>query len=159
MSNTAAHLIIRKWRTPNHSNKKELDDSHEVKDAILKDVGKENYKKQVGENPDLDINTDGNIILKGVGKYKKKPYYVTGLSAEDYFVLRFIPISDTNETEIHILTSASSSVEEINIIANFYRMYIIPKNEDLIQKLIDTLINEYKDRLSDQVEDYIILFH
>ncbi|MDR1699557.1 MAG: hypothetical protein LBR75_07020 [Prevotellaceae bacterium] len=76
------HLIIGKWRTPKHSTQR--DDMHEVKKNILKRVGKKEFERQVGHNPDIDINLEDIIILKGVSDcYKKKPYYVTGLSAND----------------------------------------------------------------------------
>ncbi len=160
--NRILHLIVGKWRTLNHSTKKEFDDSHEVKAEILKKIGKKNFSKQVGNNPDIGITEQGMVILKGVGEKKHKPYYVTEISAEDYFVLRFFPFQDSNETEIQILilkTSKPDDRKEFNIISHLHQLYIIPNNEKIVLTLIESLTNEYIQRSSGQVEDFIILFH
>lgn len=141
------HLIIGKWRTPNHATQKQNDDTHEVKKEILRQVGKKNFSKEVGANPDIGISEDGFIILKGTGDYKKKPYYVTEISAGDYFILRFVPIADSEETEIQVLTlhdpEADHNQQLMNIVAHFDRILIIPNNENVVLSLVDSLTEEY----------------
>jgi len=89
------HLITDMgWRTPGHSTKKSEDDSHDVKKNILKKVGRERFRKDVGENPDIRVrhNTDDKfdeIVLQGVGPHKGK-VFPSGLRAEDYLVKGFM---------------------------------------------------------------------
>ncbi|HHQ4767173.1 TPA: hypothetical protein ACSP3S_003321 [Aeromonas veronii] len=79
-------IVIRgRWKSPNHSTNKKLDDTHEVKGVILKSVGRKVYEKLVGKNPDLDVSDDGKIILRdrsGTGRVK---YYETDLDAVNFF--------------------------------------------------------------------------
>lgn len=88
---TILHLIIRgRWRTPSHSNDRSKDDSHKIKEQILKKVGKHIFEREVGKNPDLDVDpTTEKIILKGRGNYSRK-IYETELDADGYFVQCFL---------------------------------------------------------------------
>lgn len=152
------HLIIRRWRTPSHSTKKELDDTHQVKEEILKRIGKKKYTKRVGDNPNLDITDDGVIILKGTGDFKKRPIYVTGISADEHFVLRFVPVADTDETEIQILLLSNDEEDndDLQNIEHFDQMFVIPNEAGIISLLIDNLIQQYLKGTSRQQKDIVI---
>lgn len=159
-NNPTLHLIVGKWRTPYHSNKKEFDDSHKVKKEILKKVGKKKFENQVGSNPDLDINENGVIILKGTGEYKRRPYYVTDISADDHFILRFIPLAESQEVEIQILTldqREEANKVQLNLISHFNHLLIIPNDEDLIFSVVDRLTEEYLSLYTKQPIDFIII--
>jgi hypothetical protein len=128
MTTPIIYLIVGKWRTPNHSNKKSEDDSHQVKEDILsqirelsKNQNKKDYRKQVGDNPDIGINDNGIIILKGRGGFRKRPYYVTDISADDHFVLSFISIPETNEVEIQLMTFNFNNDDENELL--FFEHY------------------------------------
>jgi hypothetical protein len=54
-----------------------------IKPGILKAVGKSNYMKRVGSNPDIQI-INNQIRLNGNGPYKNK-YYDTGLDPIVFF--------------------------------------------------------------------------
>ncbi|ENI4128142.1 hypothetical protein ABXY91_001532 [Vibrio fluvialis] len=84
--NGVLDIVIRgRWQSPNHSNNKKNDDTHEVKREILDSVGKKVYEKLVGKNPDLDVNNDGKIVLRGrPGKGCQKEYD-TDLDAANFF--------------------------------------------------------------------------
>lgn len=153
-------LIIGKWQTPNHSKKKKDDDTHQVKKDILREVGKAVFSKKVGKNPDLGIDENNNIILKGVGEYKKKPYYVTKIKVEDYFILRFAPLP--KKVEISLIRGKVSEKEDevnyLNIVKNFNNMSVIPKNNECIGAIINSLIEEYSAKEFIESEDHIIIF-
>jgi len=57
---------------------------HAFKESILKDVGIKNFQKSVGNNPDLGINEDNKIFLKGRGEFKGR-IYTTDIDADFYF--------------------------------------------------------------------------
>lgn len=79
-------IVIRgRWKSPNHSTNKEHDDTHEVKGEILKSVGRKVYEKLVGKNPDLDVNNDGKIVLRGRPGKGCEEYYETDLDAVNFF--------------------------------------------------------------------------
>ena len=58
------------------------DIDHSTKSTILSDV-QGNYKSVVGDNPNIYYNSDGTIVLCGVGTYAGKTY-VTDLQREWY---------------------------------------------------------------------------
>lgn len=74
------------FKTPNHSKDRKFDDSHQVKKKILKAAKLNSFSLTVGNNPDIDIDENGSIILIGVdlGPYSKQTYS-TNLPADDYF--------------------------------------------------------------------------
>ena len=55
-----------------------------MKEAILKNVGKNNYKKFVGINPNIIKGKDGYLYLEGTGPFKGKNYK-TVLLYSDFF--------------------------------------------------------------------------
>lgn len=85
------HLIIRgKWKSPNHSTDRKKDDTHEIKEEILKEAGRRIFEKRVGKNPDLDIDPlTEKIRLKGRGAQSKE-IFETDINADDYFIQTFI---------------------------------------------------------------------
>lgn len=129
------HLIVGKWRTPNHSNEKSEDDSHKVKRTILKQIGKRMYSKAVGNNPDIDINSEGVIILKGTGE-RKRSYYVSDIPASDHFVLHFVKSEEYIEVQVLIIDFENASDD-------FEDLIIIPFDENLILFLFDLLIEDF----------------
>jgi len=156
------HLIVGKWKTPNHSNRKAEDDSHKVKDEILKRIQRINFSKKVGDNPDIDITVEGVIILKGNGKFKNKPYFVSKIPAADYFILRLVPFLDTDEVEISILVpnreeEVKDSKYNLEIISN--KLYILPNDEGLITNTIYYLMNEYFNNKINQDEYILVVIH
>ncbi len=158
----ALHLCVGKWKTPGDSKHKQDDDTHEVKKEIFKRIGKKNFQGKVGSNPDIEITDNGFINLKGVGDGKKKKYYETDISAEDYFILRFTPIPDSIETEIEVLMldqTLVSSKQSLNIVSHFPKLFKIPKDESLTKKLIERLTEDYQKRRSGITEEFIVLFH
>lgn len=155
------HIIIGKWRTRNHSTKNEFDDTHKIKKKILKRVGKKNYSKQVGTNPDLDINRKDIIILKGTGLFKKKPNYETCIDANDHFVIRFIPLSEVNEIEVQILIPDSDEEDnqkEIHNITHFDKLFLIPNNDQMISLLIEILTKKYLKEINGQTEEIAVVY-
>lgn len=154
------HLMVGKWKTPNHSNCKADDDSHKVKKKILKRIGRKNFSKKVGDNPDIDITVEGVIILKGRGKFKNRPYFVSDISADDYFVLKFVPFTESNEVEISILVPDKEEENndtgfEFEFISD--KLYIIPNDERLILITINYLIDKYINNNTKQEENFLVV--
>jgi hypothetical protein len=162
MTTPMIHLIIGKWRTPNHSNKKSIDDSHQVKEEILHQIrelskkqNKKDYRKQIGDNPDIGINDNGLIILIGRGDFKKRPYYVTEIPADDYFVLSFISIHKSDEVEIQLMTSNFDNDDDdknILFLDHYDKLYIIPNKEIVIRNVMDFYFEK-----NDEMHDAIII--
>jgi hypothetical protein len=88
---TILHIIIRgKWKSPEHSSDRSKDDTHKIKEEILNDVGKYIFEKEVGKNPDLDIDPQTEkIILRGRSGSSKK-IFETNLNADGYFIKLFV---------------------------------------------------------------------
>lgn len=126
-------LIIRgKWKSPNHSNDRSKDDTHEIKRKILKEVGEYLYSKDVGKNPDIDIDPKTKKIkLKGRGKCKGKEFE-SDINADKYFSLSFILASE--------LEPLYAKVENEDIPYDYY--YVIPPDIDVLEKLLDYLIKQ-----------------
>lgn len=143
------HLILRdKWKTPCHSKNKSKDDTHEVKEDILKEVSKlfkgKKHVGKVGKNPDLDINEDDIIILKGVGQRKGNEFN-TNISAAKFFVLAFTCTSKTFEIELYFAEAHADERPDIYDIRFFGKhelcLYVIPNEPGILQELLNYLIN------------------
>lgn len=147
-------LIIGKWKTPNHSNRRSEDDTHEIKKQILKAIGNRNFTHEVGNNPDIDINKEGIIILKGRSDFKNKPYYVSDIRAEDFFILRFSPTIQ-DETIIECIMMKNNI--RINLIPNLENLYIIPNEDDVLDLTIEFILNQYNNQILKVERDYLIL--
>ncbi len=160
------HLEVGKWRTTKHSKNREVDDSHEVKNAILKAVralfrekGEKGFENKVGTNPDIGIENN-IIILKGRDKFKNKPYITTGIAADDYFILKFT--SCENENEIRLLIPANNktndNTNELNILHEYRHVYIIPKIDEIAVSLVEHLLAELNSKDLQFDEETIIVF-
>lgn len=125
------YLIIRgRWRTPCHSNDRSKDDSHKIKEQILKKVGKRIFEKEVGKNPDLDVNpATEKIILKGRGTYSRK-IFETELDADGYFIQCFLI------TEHPPYFYMRSRYRE------FGSYYAIPPDIDMLTLLLDHIFKQ-----------------
>jgi hypothetical protein len=132
MTTTMLHLIIRgTWRTPSHSNDRSKDDTHKVKEQILKEVGKVIYEKKVGKNPDLDIcPKTKKIILKGRKNYSKK-ICETELNAGDYFVQCFL----LTKKYPHYFYMRGRCEKYSNC-------YMIPPDMDMLSLLLDHIFKQ-----------------
>lgn len=156
--NPILHLIVGKWKTPNHSNKKADDDSHQVKEEILKQIGRSNFKKRVGKNPDIGISCHGKIILIGRGPFSHKIYADTEIHASEYFILNFIPITETNEVEISLLlphNEEDSKDVRFEYISD--RLYILPKDEKIVSAFVSHVIDEYLNNDNKQEENILVV--
>jgi hypothetical protein len=151
-------IINNKWRTPKHSDKGH-DDTHDVKQTILKNVGKKKFSWKVGDNPNLDIDIkDDFIILLGVGKFKNKSFK-TKIHADDYFVLSFITIEGTEEIETQILvfhSDAEIDEKDTYSVENIDQVFIIPNHEKIIFMLIDDLTDKYLEGKSMERKNILI---
>jgi len=125
------HLIIRgRWKSPSHSNDRSKDDTHKIKEKILKEIGKRIFEKEVGKNPDLDIDpTTGKIILKGRGEYSRK-IFETEIDADDYFVQCFL----TTEYPPYFYMRA-----KYHEMGNYYA---IPPDIDMLSLLLDHIFKQ-----------------
>jgi hypothetical protein len=160
-------LIVRRWKTPNHSNDKSKDDSHSVKEEILKAVrerdrrlNKKDFSHAVGKNPDLDI-VDNIIVLKGRGtKFRGRPYYKTGIPVEDHFVLRFMPAE--NNGQLEILFGVLSYQEEKSEHAfvsdlHFDKIFILPDDDTIISLTVRKIIDDILVQPLVKMEDVIVV--
>ncbi len=149
------HLIVNnKWQTPNHSKERQSDDTHEVKKEILKAVGRRLYEKEVGKNPDIDIDRENRIVLKSVEKkFKRKPCYITKLKAEDFFILRFSVTH--NLVEIEYLELPHKEQITINFMHYYQHAYILPQNIDLVLHTLDIVIDNIFDM---EIQDGYFIF-
>lgn len=153
------HLIIGKWQTPKHSDKKAEDDTHNVKELILSEVRrifnneKPDYRRIVGKNPNIGIENN-QIILTGVGHYKGKTFH-TSLNVGDYFVLRFVNDNINNIIDIQLIVSQNHIKFQSLYINNKRKVLIIPFNEDLISSLIHWSINSFEN--NDYLDDILLI--
>ncbi len=160
------HLEVGRWRTRKHSKSREHDDSHEVKEAILKEVrllcrekGERPFENQVGENPDIGIE-NGIIILKGRGKFKNKTFITNGIALDDYFVLKFVPYGDENEIQLLIPDNSkiNGNTGELKIFQEYKHFYVIPKIDEVAVLLVEHLLAELNSNDIQLDEEAIIIF-
>lgn len=135
------HLVVRgKWKSPGHSKHKRDDDTHEIKREILRAVGREVYERKVGCNPDIDVNQDNVIVLKGTG-HKKGQVHVTPIPAEDFFVLTFVKSKTKDEVRISLRMPSDKpsapSVSSLKVNSTF----LIPRDEDVFNWLLNYLFS------------------
>ncbi|MGK7908163.1 MAG: hypothetical protein AB4040_13190 [Synechococcus sp.] len=140
-------LIIRgRWRSPNHSKDKRLDDSHQIKKEILKEV--KSYRKYVVKNPDIDVNSEGKIVLIGAvrGQYKGITL-PTDLHIQDFGFVIHLTRLDAKHTEVQLLFPLSFEenlqYESQEIETDFLalsRIYIVPDNDDILDELIKHIL-------------------
>ena len=128
---TILHLIIRgRWKTPCHSNDRSKDDSHKIKEQILRKVGKHIFEREVGRNPDLDVDPKTEkIIFKGRGNHSQK-IYETELDADDYFVQCFL------------VTGYSRYLYMRNKHGRLGHYYAIPPDADMLSLLLDHIFKQ-----------------
>jgi hypothetical protein len=159
-------LVIGKWQSPKHSKQKEFDDSHEVKEMILKKI-KEHRKQQglkpfdnyTGKNPNIGITKDGKISLEGVKVFKRNNI-VTDLFAKDYFILSTTKLSASNQIEISLcdmLTTTNKLFENQSFeILKFHKLAII-SDDDSIKNIISWCIESFDNRRN--VENILVVFY
>lgn len=126
-------LIIRgKWKSPNHSSDRSKDDTHEIKRKILKEIGEHLFRKDVGNNPDIDINSKTKKIkLKGRGKFKGREFE-SDISVDKYFHLSFILVGELKPVFL----------EEEYEDMGFDYYYVIPPDLEVLSRLIDYLFEQ-----------------
>lgn len=164
--NREISLIIGKWQTPKHSSKKEFDDSHEVKDYILKKI-KEHRKHQglkpfdnsIGKNPNIGITKEGKIYLEGVNDFKRK-IIDTELLAQDYFILSATNLTASNELEIslcYLMTPLNKILnDQFFDIKKFHKFAIISDDDASIKNIISWGIESFDNRRN--VENILVVF-
>ncbi|PKG37124.1 hypothetical protein [Psychromonas sp. Urea-02u-13] len=132
------------WATPGElsddekSNKrknrkgKKIDDMHDVKKELLKDIGKSVYSKLVGDNPDIKIDKDtGNIILDGQRARNKGDSYHTEIHASGYFV------------RMYFITE----LDELYLRKSRHKYHLVPRDIDYIYKVIKNSINNKENEI------------
>lgn len=146
------HMIVGRWKSPNDSNNRETNDSHDIKKQILKEVrrlckelGTRDYSKDIGNNPDIGVE-NGLIILKGRGKFTNKPYYRTVIPADSFFGLQFISTNSLCEFDIILLSfEQDRNGNEFQI--EFDEVFIIPNDEQIIELTFDKVFGYHKKTL------------
>jgi hypothetical protein len=125
------HLIIRgKWKSPNHSNDRSKDDTHKIKEEILKKIGKRIFEKEVGTNPDLDIDPKTEkIVLKGRGKYSRE-IFKTEIDADGYFVQCIVITDYPPYSDMRAKYHKTSTY------------YAIPPDIDILSLLLDHIFKQ-----------------
>lgn len=146
--NEILHFNIGRWQTKNHSDDKHQDDFHKpdgVKQKILSQVGKRKFEHKIGNNPDIQIDKNGTIILVGSrkGKFKYAKPFITEIRADDFFILRFIPNSEKQFLDIYLYSNESESEEkksgkeEILDLFETDEFVVLPNHESLILQFLE----------------------
>jgi hypothetical protein len=143
------HMIVGQWKSPNDSNNRETNDSHDIKKQILKEVrrlckefDKRDYSKDIGDNPDIGVE-NGLIILKGRGRFKNKPYYRTVIPADSFFGLQFISTNSLGQFDIMLL-SFEQDLNSNELLLEIDEVFIIPNDEQIIELTFDKVFDDYK---------------
>jgi hypothetical protein len=139
------HMIIGSWKTPFHSENKHDDDFHGpsgVKQQILDEIGRHIFSHEVGKNPDIAIEK-GSIVLVGSKmnprhrgkKFRPNP----SIKAEDFFVLKFMFENSMSLLTIQLIFVHSTEPRPRNRKSADITFYVIPKDLQLINLLIEVL--------------------
>ncbi len=120
-----------RWKSPSNSKDRSKDDTHKIKEKILKEIGKHIFEKDVGKNPDLDIDpVTEKIILKGTAEKYSKEIFETEIDADKYFVKCYL---------------ATKYPRYLDMVAKHHKIgnyYIIHADINMVSLLLDHIFTQ-----------------